>query len=498
MKKIIFIIVFLNFLFLISHAQVNFHTHTTTQVGPGIVYKHITVAANLWNINAFEIDLTNPYIMMETVKANDRLAGYEATTSMAARKNAPGHQVVGAVNGDFYNPGGIPLGTQVINGEILKNPINWPVLAFDYNNLPAIGPVNFSGQISSNGQGYPFSGVNMDRGTDQMILYNHYFGASTGTNIYGTEATITVLNPWMVNDTLTARVETISSNGDMSIPSGMAVISGHGAAQTFLQNNVQVGDTVKLILNLLPNYPQLFQAIGGNLKILDNGVYTGSTNTDVHPRTVAGFSADHRYLYLATVDGRLPGSYRGMSYRELADLMIYLGADEAINLDGGGSSTFVLYGKIKNNPSDGGQERLVANALLTVSEAPTGSGVQAIQIEPDNERIFLKNSIQLKVTGWDEYYHPVSLNAADIQFNIDPGLGQVDSSGYLTVADQPDSGYVYVSYQGLRDSAYIFIKGIKSIDLQPESITTDSIQTVQFNVIPTDVDGLKPVIVPED
>ncbi len=497
MKRLNNFIVLLCLTWMSVQAQSLFETHTTTRVGPGMVYKHITVPSRLWNINVLEIDLTNPYVIMETVKANERLSGYETTSSMAGRKNYQDHEVVGAVNGDFYASGGIPLNTQVVNGQILQNPIDWPVLSFDFENYPTIDPVSFSGSLITGNQNQPVNGINRDRGTDQLILYNSFYGGSTGTNIYGTEIKVTVVSDWYVNDTLRCRVEEKSNSGDMSLSPGIAVLSGHGTAGTFLQNNVQVGDTVKLLLKLQPGPVKLTQLVGGNLKIVDNGAYTGSTNTDVHPRTAAGFSADHHILYLATVDGRVPGSYTGMSYRELADLMIYLGADQAVNLDGGGSSTMVVYGQIKNHPSDG-PERAVANSLITVSVAPAGSGITSIQVEPDNQRVFLKNSIQLRVSGWDEYYHPVAVIQPDIQYIMDPQLGQVDSSGVLTVANEPDSGYVYVNYQGLMDSAWIFIKGIKEIEILPKSVLTDTIQTVQFTVIPTDVDNLHPFIALND
>jgi hypothetical protein len=497
MKKLNILIIVFSLTGISLQAQNLFETHTTTRVGPGMVYKHITVPSRLWNINVLEIDLTNPYVIMETMKANDRLSGYETTSSMAARKNAPGHEVVGAVNGDFYGTGGVPLNTQVVNGQILQNPITWPVLSFDFQNYPTLDPVNFSGSLIVGNQIQSVTGINRERGTDQLIIYNSFYGASTGTNIYGTEVKVSVLDNWYVNDTLQCRVTDKSNSGDMSLSAGIAVLSGHGTASTFLQNNVQVGDTIKLLLNLLPGPLKLTQLVGGNLKIVENGAYTGSSNTDVHPRTTAGFSADHHTLYLATVDGRVPGTYTGMSYRELAELMIYLGADEAVNLDGGGSSTMVVHGEIKNHPSDG-PERAVANSLLTVSGAPPGSGITSIQVEPDNQRVFLKNSIQLRVTGWDEYFHPVAVNQADLQYIIDPHLGQVDSSGKLTVGAEPDSGWVHVNYHNLTDSAWIFIKGIKSIEILPKSVITDTIQAVQYIVIPTDVDDLHPVIALND
>jgi hypothetical protein len=497
MKRNVLTFISLCIFFLRAPTQVQFHTHTTTQVGTGIVYKHITVPLNLWNINVLEIDLTNPYLKMETVKANDRLQSLEPTSSMANRKSVEGHRIVAAVNGDFYASGGVPIGTQVINGEILKNPIDWPTLAFDFQNQPFIGPVNLWGELVANGQKLQINGINEERDSDELILYNAYYGGSSGTTAGGLECLISVINEWIVNDTISCKVEAVHSAGDMSIPRGKAVLSGDGAAQVFLQNKIQNGDTVQLTLNLPPSLPRLMQLVGGNLKILDNGVYTGSTNTDVHPRTVAGFSADRETLYLATVDGRLAGTYRGMSYRELADLMIYLGAEEAINLDGGGSTTMVVHGEIKNRPSDG-TERSVANALLAVSLAPAGTGIAHIQVEPDNKRIFLKNSIQLEVKGWDEYYYPMNINQTEIQYDIDPILGQINENGILTVASEEDSGYVHVEYQQLRDSAYIVIKGINSIEIFPKQVTTDTIQTVKFTVEPTDVDNLHPTIALSD
>ena len=85
-----------------------------------------------------------------------------------------------------------------------------------------------------------------------------------------------------------------------------------------------------------------------------------------HPRTAAGVSEDGHTLILVVVDGRQPGYSVGATLYDLGDLMIRYGADDAINLDGGGSTTFVyqpLAGPaVMNRPSDG-RGRAVANAL---------------------------------------------------------------------------------------------------------------------------------------
>ena len=81
--------------------------------------------------------------------------------------------------------------------------------------------------------------------------------------------------------------------------------------------------------------------------------------------TAIGFWEDRSALYLVTVDGRRE-SDSGMSLRELADAMLELGVYEAVNLDGGGSTTMVIDGAVMNVTSDATGERAIGNALLVV------------------------------------------------------------------------------------------------------------------------------------
>lgn len=87
-----------------------------------------------------------------------------------------------------------------------------------------------------------------------------------------------------------------------------------------------------------------------------------------HPRTAVGIADSGKTLVLAVVDGRRAGEAAGMSLTELAGLMLQLGCQDALNLDGGGSTELVLRDpqsgelQVVNRPSDG-HERAVANAL---------------------------------------------------------------------------------------------------------------------------------------
>ena len=93
-----------------------------------------------------------------------------------------------------------------------------------------------------------------------------------------------------------------------------------------------------------------------------------------HPRTAIGFNS--RYFFMVEVDGRQKDLSMGMSFAELAAFMKRLGCTEAMNLDGGGSATFWLNGRIMNSPSDK-HERPLANALVIVQSVRSRGANQA-------------------------------------------------------------------------------------------------------------------------
>ena len=114
--------------------------------------------------------------------------------------------------------------------------------------------------------------------------------------------------------------------------------------------------------------------VAGTLLVTD-GVNTGASARVQpmarHPRTAAGVSADGKTLYLVVVDGRQEGWSVGVTLPELADLLLDLGADDAVNLDGGGSSSFVWLDDnalMTNRPSDGGFRPVAVSIGFRVAE----------------------------------------------------------------------------------------------------------------------------------
>ena len=246
----------------------------SVQVGPGVIQYHHIIDSGPWNINIIKIEIENPWLKFQSVKAGDKLMAFEKTSSMAARNNFEEHKVVAAINGDFYNTStGEQIGAQVANGQLLKVTNDWLNIAFDINKNPIIGMQNFSGLIITHDSLKSISGVNKVRNVDEMIFYNSFNGSGTSTNQYGTEVRVIPLDSWFVNDTIRCVVDTVVTGiGNMVIGNNKAVLSGHGISAAFLVNNLFKDDTIKVVLNLTPALPKIKRLIGGNTWLVQNGI----------------------------------------------------------------------------------------------------------------------------------------------------------------------------------------------------------------------------------
>jgi exopolysaccharide biosynthesis protein len=107
-------------------------------------------------------------------------------------------------------------------------------------------------------------------------------------------------------------------------------------------------------------------AIGGGPALVRNGkLAEWHSAQSRHPRSAIGWNKTH--IFLVEVDGRQRNLSVGMTWGELADYMIKLGCEEAMNLDGGGSATLWFFGQVVNSPSQG-DERGMANALFLIQK----------------------------------------------------------------------------------------------------------------------------------
>ena len=371
-------------LLLLIAAPSRFSIAKIHKLAPGIFYQHIYDPQGPWSINILEVQLSDSSLHLRTTKARNLVAGNQQTSVMAKQLERNGYTIVGGINGDFYAANGTPIGTQILEGKILKDPSNRALFMLTDEMKPAIEVISLDAWfICENRKRIRIDGINRSREVNEVILYNSFRGMTTGTNKWGFDLILCPISDFSVGDTIWAVVTSVAhKQANPTIPPEAMVVSGHGKAEHFLMQNVSVQDTVALLITLPSIFKPIREAIGGIPRIIRDGrVSIEIENQSIsesfvltqHPRTAVGFNQDSTKLLLVTVDGRQPGHSIGMSLSELANFMLSLGCSQAINLDGGGSTTMLVGTRVVNRPSDASGERAVANALLVISTAPEDS-----------------------------------------------------------------------------------------------------------------------------
>jgi hypothetical protein len=214
----------------------------------------------------------------------------------------------------------------------------------------------------------PF-GLNEERPNGGAVLYTPRIGSSTrtrgGVDLILEKAGDTPLGPLRPGATFTARVRAVHEGGDAPLTADTLVLS---VSPQLIARLPKLAAGLKLTVSTesVPDLKGVTTAIGGGPAIVRNGKVLKTSGAEVrHPRTAIGWNQTN--LFLVEVDGRQPNLSVGMTFPELAAQMIKLGCDEAMNLDGGGSATFWVYGQIMNSPSEG-RPRGMANALILMQK----------------------------------------------------------------------------------------------------------------------------------
>lgn len=312
-----------------------------------------------------------------------------ATTSAiaATADDASDANVIAAVNASFFGPPPVVIGATVTDGELLQMPsgvYDTAIVRRDGSAVIAEDVRYLPGWLRAGGKAELAIGrVNAEPEPNGVTAYTPAW-RQVRLGDAATGSTVVVLDALDGPPTLGARrtapvlaVHAVDEDYTFDVPDGGVVLVGHGTAAAALKQRCAVGESV--VIRLGSAAPPLADAklavTGVGWLVHDGRPYRENWRQykfadQRHPRTVLGWNRTHWLLLV--VDGRSEESV-GMTFAELADVLIErLEADEALNLDGGGSTTMVVAGEVRNVPSDG-QERPVGNALLVVQAAPVAA-----------------------------------------------------------------------------------------------------------------------------
>jgi exopolysaccharide biosynthesis protein len=396
MKKL-FVFVCLNYCFVFLAASISAQQFQTIQ--DGIEHSKITrkIKDDPVVVNLLRLDLSK--VRLDVVHALDAAIGTETTSSMATR-----HGAIAAINAGFFRLdrsifAGDAVGVLQIDGKILSesygNRVALMINNFGRNPGVFITHLNYSEQISINGRLLDVTGINRERGENDLIIYTPQFHITTLTNQNGIE--IIVKGNKVIGQTALveggSKIPRFLENRVKRIPADGYVVSASGKYRQQLlealthilpaNSNPKIQATISRRmdfpnlsadekLKLAKDFRNYRNIVGGVPQLIKNGKIEITWEQEKsskafvetrHPRTAVAKLKDGKFL-MVTIDGRQPGTSVGMNLNELAEMLLEFGASDAMNLDGGGSTTMFLGGKIVNQPSDKEGERKVSDAIL--------------------------------------------------------------------------------------------------------------------------------------
>ena len=344
------------------------------------LYRSMRMEEGPYEVHIVEFERGDPNLRLAAALSGETVHGRETLEKTVERLiqegNRRGRKVAAALNADFFelrDPAydGALDGLCVVDGELISGPAERDAFVVLEDRTPLIGRFQLSAEAHIGENSHPIAAVNGKCPSDGVALITPRFDGSARAYPDGAQALVSGLDAPLYLGKSAARVVTAALNGEgaFALTPNSAALVGRGAGADFLRS-ADIGDPVWWTIRLEPMTPApIAHAVGGAVRLLRDGKtvaqeYTGYSERFVqgrHPRSAVGYNATR--IFLVAVDGRQPGYSAGMSLPMLASLMRSLGAADALNLDGGGSTTLWADGAVRNRPSDG-SPRPIANALV--------------------------------------------------------------------------------------------------------------------------------------
>lgn len=469
------------------------HEDTSTEkITSSVTYEHIRrFTSEGWiNINVVRADLTDKYTDVIPLFSKNGLSSRGKISQMVKDS-----QAVAGVNGDFFATyhRSSPLGTMISNGDMLASPMSnvqdLPVLSISENKFANIDIWQWNMEvITQNGTPITVYSLNKDAKVyGEVRMFNKYWGEKTLGNTFFNDMAEVIIEDGIVTDIRVGQEPT-------DMPEDGFVLVGRDNAKDLLLNSFNIGDEAMLNITTSPNFEEISAAIGGGSLLVKNGQMTefAINIKGNHPRTAAGITQNKDTLIMVTVDGRHK-SFKGVSQETMAQIMIDLGAYDAINLDGGGSTTMAIAPKDKdepivvNHPSDGNQ-RSVINGLGVYSSAPQRD-LDYIEIITEDKNVFPDTSREFFIKGYDKYNNPVAVDIEDVDFDIDGIEGEFNEN--ILIPEESGEATVTARYKGEKNELDITVLNpVNEIIIEEDQIHLDTDSEVDLSKIFDDIHGI--------
>jgi exopolysaccharide biosynthesis protein len=467
-----------------------------------VLEKHSRFTTSGWiQSDVLRVDLSNENVKVDSIVNNESITKVSTVKNLAKSNGA-----IAAVNGSFFDMDtGAAYGPIMSSGEFdlaaTRNNNDMATFSLDEMNNALFTYWNTKVElVTPSGDKKPIAAYNRYTG---YYNYNMYIlDSKWGKKSPGVTATYP---NWLEMVVENGVVKEFRENmPGVEIPkNGYVVVAAMGQQKT-LTDNFKIGDPVNFDITLNVDSSKMKMALtGGTLLVKDGNVITNFTHSPTTPstrapRTAVGTTKDGKTLIVVTVDGRQTNSI-GMTQAELAAYMKELGCANAINFDGGGSTTMVARAagttglSVVNSTSEG--ERGVTGSLGIFSIAPKGP-VDTLLVTAYDDNVFVNTSRAFSARGLDKYLNPVDINENDIIWSISGVTGTFKGNTLYptSVGEGIVTAKIGTSVVG---TCHINVLSAPvKLDLNYDTLNTSAGATTTFTLKGLSKDGYNTTIVP--
>lgn len=478
------------------------------QLAPGVMHRFESRSHGPLTINTVVFDLGREDLHLEAEKGQRRIDGRETVPSMAARMATTAARPLVGINADFWMGMSVPVNMFVDEGMIWKAP--WmneegvhgrAIFAFDEEMNTYIGSPDWRARIlPADGGEIPIDEVNFQREETRTIVYTWPMGEVPPPAGDFMVAVIKLDKPeWLPNVPSSGTVVSMGESPDETLETTTVVVhTRHPFPDSF---TVGSGVVLDARLGNLPG--RVVGVTGGLPQIVHKGeIFVEGADerasirsdflTTRHPRTAIGLKPDGEVVFV-TVDGRQPGRSIGIDLYDLAEYMISLGCVEALNCDGGGSTTMAVNGQLVNFPSDASGARTVSNGLFLFRTAPLGPP-ESLQVHPGNVLLPEGSTTGMTVTAHDAAGELLPWRPEWRVYHGTPG-GDFStprpSNRFNFHAGSPGEATVEVGLAGIgaRSRATFEIAPLETLEFHPPRVLLSVGESIPFRIDALDPKG---------
>ncbi|MFD0869953.1 SpoIID/LytB domain-containing protein [Paenibacillus residui] len=488
-------------------------------VAPGAYHKEMTLEGGIYveEVKVMEIDPSQPFLELAVTSPKGKVVSLDTVRNQAKLAESEGRRAVAAFNMDFYNTdpnfAGIPTGHQISAGEVITAPsTRRNVLAQMKDGTVRIETeVELAASVKAeDGETAVISGVNR---AVTAALSNHLFvftdRFSSTTKSVGEQIVEVIIAPDPAGSVLqpgiplSGTVEAVVEGGNQPIPGGKLVVTATGSKAEWARRKLTPGSRVELDVQFTKGMNEALQLVSGSVLLVRNGQATPEAlaDKDRHPRTFVAVKQGKLYVY--TFDGRQPGYSDGVTLAEGALFLQEEGMEFALNVDGGGSTTYAarLPGdqslSVLNRPSDG-YERSNSNSLVVLSTAPVKELSTLLPAPKGPVKVIAGGSISFTSKGQDEFYNGIPVDSSQLTWEADAAIGTIDSLGRFTAAATPAEGQVTVRLGEISAQVNIqVVTQVERIELIPSIAVINPGDKQSFRVRGYDANGQEVILSPD-